>query len=658
MSDTVSDGFSADLLDDFFAECDEHLTQVRTLVASLDVAGGVGGRNGAALQALYARLHSIKGNCAIVGLTGAEQLAHAAEDAVRAFGRVERPLTPEAAATLARVGTRLAEMVNAFRLRAAPPPAADLIAALGVATPGETGVAVAPDRRAEESALAGGTAAAQARRIRRASFTPSAELDRRGININAVRERLSRAGEIVSAVPSVVQGVVSFRFVVAVNADIDVGTWQADGVEWEPEESVEAAVPADAAKDERAAEAGAAVMSLTPSHIVRVDLSRLDDLMRITGDLVIHHSRLQQQLQDGAPADAADASVALARSLREMRLALKRVRMVAVGEIFSRLPYVLRDLAAETGKEIDLVVEGRETEIDKFLVERLKEPLLHLVRNAVSHGIESPAERRAAGKPVPATLRLRAAAAGEMVRIEVADDGRGIVAEQVSARARRLGLPVPDDCDDAALLALICQPGFSTAEQADRVSGRGVGMAVVADALRELGGQLSLETAPGVGTKFILRLPLTLSITEALLVSTAAQTCAVPQAFVEEIVQVPLTDVRVINRVEVMPYRGGLLPLVRLSRAFGEADTTQECATVLVIGTERGSAGLLVGSVHGQREIVVRPLVDPLVRVPGVSGATELGDGKPVLILDPATLTRGAVRPRPAAKPAPQEITT
>ena len=342
----------------------------------------------------------------------------------------------------------------------------------------------------------------------------------------------------------------------------------------------------------------------------------------------------------------------MSRSLREMRHALKRVRLVAVSEIFSRLPYVVRDLAGEQAKQVDLVIEGRETEIDKFLVERLKEPLLHLVRNAVSHGIEPPAERTAVGKPARATLRLRASAGGEVVRIEIADDGRGIDAEQVAARARALGYEVRDELDDAALLALICLSGFSTAEQTDRVSGRGVGMAVVADALRELGGHLSLHTAPGMGTKFTLQLPLSLSITSALIITTQQQTCAVPQAFVEEIVQVPGAELRTINRTEVAPYRGAVLPFVRLGRAFGEPNSSQPLVTLLVIASERGSAGLLVDRVHGQREVVVRPLVDPLVCVPGVSGATELGDGKPILVLDPATLTRGVVRPRPAAAPA------
>jgi two-component system chemotaxis sensor kinase CheA len=203
--------------------------------------------------------------------------------------------------------------------------------------------------------------------------------------------------------------------------------------------------------------------------------------------------------------------------------------------------------------------------------------------------------------------------------------------------------------DEPALLNLIATPGFSTRDEADRAAGRGVGMDVVARTMRELGGQIALATEAGKFTEFTLRLPLTLSIAETFIVSAGDRTCAVPQGFVQEIVQVPAAGLRQLQRVEVAPYRDGVLPLVRLHSLLGLAATARPQLTVLVVESERGAAGLVVDRVHGQREVVVRPMQDPLLRVPGVSGATELGDGKPVLILDPALFTRGAVRPHATA---------
>ncbi len=334
-----------------------------------------------------------------------------------------------------------------------------------------------------------------------------------------------------------------------------------------------------------------------------------------------------------------------ARSLRELRKAIARVRLVPIAEIFTRMPFVIRDLAAGSEKKARVVLEGHQTEIDKYVAERLKEPLLHLVRNAFSHGIETPAKRTAAGKPEEATVTLRAVSAGEFVTIQVRDDGGGIDAKAVAVRAKTLGVPVPERMDAAGLLGILCAPGFSTREEADRAAGRGVGMAVVANTVRELGGTLALDTTRGGGTEFTLRLPLTLSIVDALVVTVGGEICAVPQSAVDEIVQVAASESRSIKETEVVPYRGGLLPLVRLRAAFGLAPATGETLTVLVVSAERGATGLAVDRVLSRREIVVRPLTDPLVRVHGVAGATELGDGRPILILDPNALTSGVVRP-------------
>jgi two-component system chemotaxis sensor kinase CheA len=268
------------------------------------------------------------------------------------------------------------------------------------------------------------------------------------------------------------------------------------------------------------------------------------------------------------------------------------------------------------------------------------------VRNAVSHGVETPAERTRAGKPEEATLHLRAATAGQSVVLQIRDDGRGIDAQKIAGRASQMGIAVSRAPSNSELLGLITRPGFSTREETDRAAGRGVGMAVVQSTVRELSGSLSLESEPGQWTQFTLRLPLTLSIAGTFLVSAAGQTCAVPQDSVEHVMQFAEADVRQIQDAEVISFRDGVLPLVRLRQVFGAERSSATQLPLLVIGSERGLCGLVVDKVHGQREVVVRAMTDPLIQVPGISGATELGDGRPVLILDAATLSSGAVRPR------------
>jgi two-component system chemotaxis sensor kinase CheA len=637
LSDALPQHLRAELLDDFYGECDEHLAGMRAQLEAL--------RRGAApksaLHALYGRMHSFKGNAAIVGLAPAEQLAHAAESLLRDLSRTGEAVSANHVELLEKIEARLGRIVSNYRQSQRLPTIDDLLTPLSGHDHGrETTPAPAPVPKPAAGDVRERTARAEGRAIWQAVFTPTAELNARGVSINRVRDRIAGLGEIIAAEPSVLNRTMRFEFRVALaSAPADPAAWSSDGVEWTIVHAAVSPGAPDAGED--------AALSIAPSHIVRVDLGRLDELMRIAGDLVIHHSRLQQRI--GGDETLQETGIALGRSLKELRQALKRVRMVPLSEVFSRLPFVVRDLAGESGRTVDLAIEGQEIEIDKYLVERLKEPLLHLVRNAVSHGVEPPTDRLAAGKPQRATIRLRATPAGETVRIEISDDGRGVDPASVAAHARENGLPVPERLDDAAVLALLCTPGLSTSSQVDRAAGRGVGMAVVADTVRELGGTLTLATTLGAGTTFTLRLPLTLSVTGTILVQAGAQTCAVPQTFVEEIVQVPASALRAVSGVEVVAYRDGLLPLVRLHSLFKMAAPSTALAPVLVIGTERGSAGLLVERVIGQREVVVRPLHDPLVRVPGVSGATELGDGKPVLLLDPTALTRGAVRPVAAA---------
>jgi two-component system chemotaxis sensor kinase CheA len=378
-----------------------------------------------------------------------------------------------------------------------------------------------------------------------------------------------------------------------------------------------------------------------------VELGRLDDLMRAVGELVLSRARLDDGLTRVAGylpprerRELEETAQTIERQLRDLREGVMRVRMVPVRDLFARMRLVVRDLTRETGKEVELVVTGEETEIDKLVVERMADPLLHLVRNAVSHGLEPAAVREAAGKRPKGRITLRAAAAGGMIVLEVEDDGRGVRVDEVFARARAAGL-VPQDApaDPAAVLDLICAPGFSTRDEADRGSGRGVGMDVVRLAVEGLGGSLALDSRPGTGSRFTARLPLTLVVADVLTVAVGGQIYAVPQTAVREVVPVEPDATTVLENNELIRYRGGVLPLLRLDEVFG-LPRPAGGFVALVTGEGAGAVALAADRAIGLREVVVRPLADPLVQAPGIGGATELGDGRPILILDPGGLAR------------------
>ncbi len=639
MSSEFSPELQKELLDDFYAECDELLTSIRTQMTAAGEALDSGGATAGVIETLFRLVHSIKGNAAIAGVKIAEQLAHRMEDLLRAISKQQLTLTRERLALLIDAEQGLERLIGSHRAGQTLVEDRGLLEALREAAAGGKRAEASEARASEKSGKS-------AEELWRFVFAPSTELDARGVNVTSVRARIAALGEIASSAPVVrPNGTIAFVFSVAVReapADADVVAWMADGVQAERV----MAEPVKPSLQEAAPERGE-ILPLTPSHMVRVDLARLDELMRITGEMVIQRSRLGDRIQQhfGGDETLKEIEAGLARSLREMRKAIARVRLVPVSEVFNRIPFLIRDLAEGSEKKVRVVLEGHQTEIDKYLAERLKEPLLHLIRNAFSHGVEPAARREAAGKPAEATLTLRAISRGEAVVIQVRDDGGGIDADAVVKRAKAMGLTLPAVVDSAGLLSILCAPGFSTRDEADRAAGRGVGMAVVANTVRELGGTLSLETTLGAGTEFTLRLPLTLSIVDAIIVTVGAETCAVPQSAVDEIVQVAASERRKIRGTEVVPYRGGLLPFRRLAKVFQLEVEEPELWTLLVLSSERGAVGLVVDRVVTRREVVVRPLEDPLVRVEGIAGATELGDGRPILILDPIALTSGVVRP-------------
>lgn len=639
---TSPDAFFDGFLDDYYAESDEHLTAAADTLMRLDKAIGQPAPERAAVDDLFRYFHTLKAISAMVELRPAEQLAHHLEHYLRAVREGERALTNAGSDALVEGTRRLEHIINAHRAHQPLPAIDDLLARVEglVGTTGDT----PKEHAAAERALEHG-------RRWFCRFTPTRELLAAGVGVDMVRKRLAEIGTIVDATPDVrPDATISFRFTVLAADGVDLAERLA-GIPLTVEPDAAAVVPVNAAPAIETAEVVQTVAgapNAPMSHVVRVDLARLDHLMRGIGDMVISRARLAESLnriERHVPSaewrTVQENSIAIDRQLRMLREGIMRVRMVPVGEIFRRMPLVVRDLARETGKRVQLELKGQTTEIDKYLIERMMDPVLHLVRNAVSHGIEPPDVRIARGKSPEGAITLSAAAVGDMVTLEIADDGYGVDADAVIEKARQAGMSVAAGTPDAAtILSLLCTPGFSTKEETDRASGRGVGMAVVKATVEELSGTIALDTEAGQGTRFIIRLPVTLAITDALIGHVGNEAFAIPQGSVREVIEIAEGDVRQMEENEIAPYRDGALPLIRLSRIFGIERQATSRFHVFVLGHGASAVGIAVDRIVGQREIVVRTIADPLVRVEGISGATDLGDGRVVLILDPAMLAR------------------
>jgi two-component system chemotaxis sensor kinase CheA len=383
---------------------------------------------------------------------------------------------------------------------------------------------------------------------------------------------------------------------------------------------------------------------------VRVDVVRLDDAMERLSALVVTGSRLRRAaaVLAAGGADVRELSVVLqdhGRQLRDLRASILRARMVPVAELLERAPLIVRGLSQSSGKPVRLQLDAGDAEVDKAVGERLFPAIVHLLRNAVDHAIEPPEERRRAGKPEEGLVAVRCRASSDHeLELTVEDDGRGVDREAV---ARRAGVSIPQT--DAELLELLARPGLSTAAEATRTSGRGIGMDVVHRvAVIELGGELRLETRRGGGTRFTVRVPLTVTIVDAFTLSCGGESFVVPVTAVQDLLEVEEgaivhgPDPHRRSAVRLLRRRDEALPLVRLDALLGLGGGSAPARPKAIVVRNDGEAlAFEVDRVVGKQEVVVRPLSDPLVRVRGVAGTTDLGDGRPTLVLDLAELSRG-----------------
>jgi two-component system chemotaxis sensor kinase CheA len=382
---------------------------------------------------------------------------------------------------------------------------------------------------------------------------------------------------------------------------------------------------------------------------IRVSTEKIDELMNTVGELVITQSMLSQlgAKVSGAVAEQLRSGLTqLERHMRELQESVMRVRMLPISFVFSRFPRMVRDLSGRLDKQIDLKMSGEQTELDKTVLEKIGDPLVHLVRNSVDHGIEMPDVRAAAGKSPTGTVFLEAYHKGGNITVEVGDDGGGLNKDRILAKARSRGLIGPNDTlSDDAIHELIFLAGFSTAEQTTDISGRGVGMDVVRRNIKELGGTIEVRSQLGKGSRFVITLPLTLAIVDGQSVSVGDETYIVPLITIIESLQLKAGMVnRVAGQGEVFWFRDGYLPVVRLHEVFGTRPRTTQLheGLIMVVEGEGRRVGLFVDDLLGQQQVVIKSLETNFRRVDGVSGATILGDGQVALILDVPGLIRVA----------------
>jgi two-component system chemotaxis sensor kinase CheA len=660
----------------FLAETDELLRGASTHLIEVEQAARDGQPHPRGVRELFRALHTIKGLAAMVGVEPIVDLAHSMESVLRAADRAGGRLSGAGIELLVRglheIEERAALLARQQPVPPAPPWLVEALSALQSDAPAASGAGVQLGLPAEVDSKLGASEREQlvlgirgGQRAVAMEFVPSQEKAARGLNITSVRERLSALGELVKVVPRALPGTpggLTFTLLLLTTAD-DVVLGQAVEAstavsELAPAEPAPAGAPG--AAPGAASQLGDAPMGAMAPMIddaqaqsqryVRVDVARLDEALEKLSTLVVTRFRLGRAVDDLAARGADTRELAAivgdtTRQLRDLREAIMRARMISLAEMLQRVPLLVRGLTRNTDKAVALSIHVGDAELDKAVAERLFPVLLHLVRNAVDHAIEPRHERRQQGKPEEGRLAITCeSASGSYLTLAVADDGRGIDRELV---ARKAGRPVP--ATDEQLLELIAMPGFSTRDQASRTSGRGMGMNIVKRAVESLGGSLALQTTLGQGTSFTLRVPLSVTIVEAFSFTTAAQTFVAPVAMVEAIIEVEASRVvhgpapgRGHSHASLIERRGEPMPLVSLDALLGLPGQHGGLSRKALVVRRNGEPiAFGVERMLGQQEVVVRPLEDPLVQRAGITGSTDLGDGRPTLVLDLVALGTG-----------------
>lgn len=635
------------------------------------------------LRSLRRTVHTLKGDAAACGFRELGELAHAFEDVLMLEDPTAAASVPEIAL---HVADAFAALLEAYRRKKKLPniqPLREEIARLSQPAPGRatprkrTSKAAAPGPRwSEYEQLAIARATQENRRV----YQVSVGLDPQcGMPIAArqmIRVALLAMGEVLAFYPAEGNREATNRVEVALASDKSAEQIRAQcriptvslsarvallraqtplhtmpdaaaaGLERKPETSPAASGEPPAVSGPPPEELPAPAVPVGPDNILRVDAEKIDSVLNLVGELILAKSMLQQALHEFGqrfPKEAlrgkfSDAMAFQARVLNDLQRSVMKIRMVPVEQLFRRFPRMVRDVARQCGKPVELMVKGGDTDLDKGILDAIAEPLTHLVRNAIGHGIESAEERARTGKRSQGTLRLNAYHQGNQVVIEVSDDGHGIDAGKVRQRALSQGLLNAEQAvrlTEAETLDLIFRPGFSTATEITELSGRGVGLDVVQSVLGRLKGTVQIETEPGRGTTFRLRLPLTLAIIKALLFRVEQRLYAIPLNAVAEIARTVEAEVHQVEHYDVLRLRNEVLPLLRLGQLPQPGpESAGRKIFVLVMTSGERKFGLVVDALVGEEELVIKALDDHAISTDLVSGASILGDGRVVLILN------------------------
>ncbi|HEY8485043.1 MAG TPA: chemotaxis protein CheA [Longimicrobiales bacterium] len=613
-------------LDLYLAEAHEHLRVLGRALLELEGEGAAG-----ALEEAFRAAHTLKGMSAAMGYRAVTEIAHELEDRLDELRSGRRAIDREVVDRLLAEADALERAVEEAALGASPAGGPE-----GGEAEERGGTSEAPAERAVDAVIPEGTGL-----VARVVLRRDAPL--KGARAAIVLRNVGRVGQVLGSSPAELGEEFDgeFRLFLAPGADVaalEEAIRAAGDVESVVIEPVGGRAEGSAVAARRGSEPRAR------RRYVRVDQRHLDNLADRIGEMAILGGRLEQLVAVGHAGEVRDVVERLGRLIDELQHEILAVRMVPVAEVFDRFPRLVREAARALGKEVEFEIEGREIELDRAILEGIADPLVHLLRNAVSHGIEPPAERLAAGKPSSGRLVLRAVGERTGVRIEVEDDGRGVPRARVVERAERLGL-LPagaaaraSEIPDEELLRLMSHPGLTTAEEVTEVSGRGVGLDVVANQVRMLGGAIELRTREGEGTTFALHLPLTLAVAQALRVRVDGEDYAIPLTHVAEAVELDARQVGRVRGKELLRLRGEVIPLIRLRAVLQARGPGVEKAAVVTRVGERRTA-LAVDELLGREQIVVKGFDAAAGTLPIFSGVTMLADGRPALVLDPVSVS-------------------
>jgi two-component system chemotaxis sensor kinase CheA len=636
----------------FLAESREHLSACNQLLLEWERAPA----NPAPVGGLFRAVHTVKGMAATMGYARVTDLAHRTENLLDLLRRGAQPATDELLQLLFRARDALESAVelsvagreNELDVTAI---VADLAsAATALAGPARVAPSAAPPVEAPAPAETAG---------RLVQVTLRAEAPLKAGRALLALKRAQALGAVQHVTPPETafeadefDGRFSFRIdSPAAAAEIEQAVRRAGEVEHVSVRGEEPGAPAPrgfgaagAAGATGTAGApsggpGAVAAALEPpekSRHIRVDLRRLDGLMDLIGELVTVRGRLNELAAERRDPAIDDVAIQVSRLSGELQAGIIQARMTPVWQVFDRFPRLVRDLARELGKQVAFRVEGKEIELDRAILDELGDPLLHLLRNAVDHGIESPAERRRRGKKPEGEIVLTAVRERASVAISVRDDGRGIDRAKVLERSRREGLVDlhAESLSDDQLLRVLARPGFSTAEAVTSVSGRGVGIDVASTRIRALGGSIDIRTETGAGTSFVLHLPVTLAIVRAIIAGVGHERYALPLTYVAETVEFGVQATTTVEGREAIVLRDHVVPLVHLRRLLGVTGDAPPRSPIIVLEMGERRSGIVVDGMLGQQEIVVKGFDAPQGMLPVFSGATIMGDGIPALILD------------------------